>query len=151
MPVEPKICPKCKLPASEYAENKWKCPNCGAKFIDESPPVAQQDEHSAVDGGEMGGTFTCKACGGAFPLLASRMYACSRCGASHCQDCFTVQWNKMSRKGFVCRSCWNADYKKKIARMVADERRRTNLMIAAAIVVVVLICLLYIFLKRGAS
>jgi uncharacterized protein YbaR (Trm112 family) len=150
MPVEPVTCPKCKQPASEYAENKWKCLNCGAKFIDE-PPVVGEHEQSVVHGGEMSGTFTCKSCGGVFPLLASRMYACGRCGASHCRDCFAVQWNKTSRKGFVCRSCWNTEYKRKIARMVADERRRTNVMIAAAIVLVVLVCLLYIFLKHGAS
>ena len=46
MSVEVMICSICGKPATEYDEGKWKCLNCGLKFIYEKPPTSDKKEIS---------------------------------------------------------------------------------------------------------
>ena len=108
MPIEPMLCPKCRKPASEYDEGKWKCLNCGVKFIYEAPPSTDKHEYHLVQTIDAP-AFTCKGCGGSFPKQTYAQYACSRCGGILCPNCFSVQSPKSPRKKTLCPDCCKRD------------------------------------------
>ena len=75
MPIQPMTCPRCGRPASEYDENKWRCLNCGAKFIYEAPPTTETHEYRFVQTVDSP-TFTCPSCGGSFPKQTYAQIPC---------------------------------------------------------------------------
>jgi hypothetical protein len=109
MPVQPMMCPRCGKEATEYDENKWQClnPRCGAKFIYESPPETSRKEISITKTIQVA-TFTCRGCGGIFPMLQYPQYQCARCGETFCSECKS-KGRPISisggRDGFQCKHC----------------------------------------------
>ena len=108
MGIQSMSCPRCGNRATEYDENKWKCLDCGTKFIYEPPPGVQPppkidvvlQQFDIQNMPKEGLIYKCKGfCGLNCSTLTKPAQNCPVCGAPVCSECYTK-----TQRG-ACKEC----------------------------------------------